>query len=250
MLKSELLNQFGSFGHELSSLHAAASSAGGHSASGALSSSLDRSSQLEQLLGSKLLEISQLHSRISELEGNLQEQQQQQQSQANEIKRLQVHIVWLEEQSKLSEQLQVNSTTRLQADNDKLKKSNQQLARQASEMRLPLQQLLQELQDAVSLAARVAMLDAATAGSTEQLLGGRSLLLQQPAAELHSLLTEQVEKLKRVLSAAAAAGTDTAAAAAAAAAADRPASAAPELRSQSWSFDRELQQLSPSVKAR
>jgi chromosome segregation ATPase len=248
MLKSELLNQFGSFGHELSSLHAAASSAGGHSASGALSSSVDRSSQLEQLLGSKLLEISQLQSHVSELEGNLQEQQQQQQqSQANEIKRLQVHIVWLEEQSKLSEQLKVNSTARLQAENDKLKNSNQQLQRQAAEMRLPLQQLLQDLQDSVSLAARVTAADAA-AESAEQLLDGRSLLLQQPAAELHSLLCEHVDKLQRVLSAAGAtAGSDAAAAAAAAAAGDRPASAAPDLRSQSWSFDRERQQLSPSA---
>jgi chromosome segregation ATPase len=246
MLKSELLNQFGSFGHELNSLHAAASSAGGHSASGALSSSVDRSSQLEQLLGSKLLKISQLQSRVLELEGNLQEQQQQQQSQANEIKRLQVHIVWLEEQSKLSEQLKVNSTARLQAENEKLKNSNQQLQQQASEMRLPLQQLLQDLQDSVSLAARVTAADVA-AESAEQLLDSRSLLLQQPAAELHSLLCKHVDKLKRVLSAA---GGDTAAAAAAPApapapAGDRPASAAPDLRSQSWSFDRERQQLSP-----
>jgi chromosome segregation ATPase len=249
MLKSELLNQFGSFGHELSSLHAAASSAGGHSASGALSSSLDRSSQLEQLLGSKLLEISQLQSRVSELEGNLQEQQQQQ-SQANEIKRLQVHIVWLEEQSKLSEQLQVSSTTRLQAENEKLKASNQKLQRQASELRLPLQQLLQNLQDSASLAGRLAAADA-PAGSAEQLLDGRSLLLlQQPAAELHSLLCEQVDKLKRVLSAAAAAGAGGGESAAAAAA-ERPASAAPDLCSQSWSFDREhQQQLSPSTRAR
>lgn len=130
----------------------------------------DRLAQLEHVLGHKVAENNQLHQRCVELESLVQEQLCQSQQQANVATRLQAQIVLLEERLRIS----TDCTNKLQADNEQLRSTNEQLQRQAT--------ILQQ-----HLAAAAACLPAAAsiAGSAEQAAsasGALAALAAAPAA--------------------------------------------------------------------